>query len=75
MSGNDPVTTEATTMLGSLDSLTAQANLEGLVSPDGQNYVVPVSNVEPVPEPMTAGCFLLGLGAWGCINRLRAKRR
>jgi len=69
VSGNDPVTTEAATMLGSLSSLTAQADLQGLVSPDGQNFVV------PVPEPTTAGCFLLGLGALACFQRFTQNRR
>ena len=73
VSGNDPVTTEAATMLGSLGSLTAQADLQGLVSPDGQNYVVPF--IAPVPEPTTAGCFLLGLGALACFQRFTQKRR
>jgi hypothetical protein len=29
----------------------------------------------PVPEPTTAGCFLLGLGALVCFQRLAQKRR
>ena len=74
VSGNDPVTTEAATMLGSLSSLTAQADLVGLVSPDGQNYVVP-ADLAPVPEPTTAGCFLLGLGALACFQRFTKNRR
>ena len=69
MSGNDPVTTEAATMLGSLSRLTAQADLQGLVSPDGQNFVV------PIPKPTTAGCFLLGLGALACFQRFTQNRR
>ena len=56
-------------MLGSLSRLTAQADLQGLVSPDGQNFVV------PVPKPTTAGCFLLGLGALACFQRFIKKRR
>ena|ERR1700722_11884725 len=67
-SGNSAVTTEAATMLASLPGLTAQANLEGLVSPDGQNYVV------PVPEPTTAGCFLLGLGTLIFVRHLKQKK-
>jgi hypothetical protein len=69
VSGNDAVTTEAATMLGSLSGLTVQADLQGLVSPSGQNYVV------PVPEPTTAGCFLLGLGALVCFQRFARNRR
>ncbi|MGB7747305.1 MAG: hypothetical protein WBN75_08455 [Verrucomicrobiia bacterium] len=67
-SGNDPVTTEAANMLASLGSLTAQADLVGLASPDGQNYVV------AAPEPTTAGCFLLGLGALACSRRWRQRK-
>ena len=54
VSGNAAVTTEAATELASVPGLTALAGLEGLVSPDGQNYVV-------VPEPTTmiAGALLL----------------
>jgi hypothetical protein len=72
--GNDSVTTEAANMLSNLGNLTAQADLQGLVSPDGQNYVVPV-DLAPVPEPTTAGCFLLGLGALACFQRLTQNRR
>ena len=72
-SGNDPVTTEAANMLSRLGSLTAQASLQGLVSPVGQNYVVPM--IAPAPEPTTAGCFLLGLGALVCFQRFTEKRR
>jgi hypothetical protein len=74
VSGNPLVTTEAANMLGSLSSLTAQADLVGLVSPDGQNYVVP-ADLAPVPEPTTAGCFLLGLGALACFQRFTQNRR
>jgi hypothetical protein len=67
VSGNDPVTTEAASMLSSLGTLSAQADLVGLVGPNGpsgeQSYVV------AVPEPTTAGCFLLGLGALVCSRR------
>jgi len=52
--GNDPVTGLATTMLGNLPNLTTEANLVALVSPSGQNYVV------PVPEPTTV---VAGFGA------------
>ena len=68
-SGNTPVTTEAAAMLASLPTLTAQANLEALVSPDGQGFVV------PVPEPTTAGCFLLGLGVLVFHRRFRKNER
>lgn len=70
-SNNDPVTTEASLMLASLSSLTVQANLIGLNSPDGQNFVVP----NPVPEPTAASCFLLGLGALFCSQRFIRNRR
>jgi hypothetical protein len=30
---------------------------------------------EPAPEPTTTGCFLLGLGALVCFQRLAQKRR
>jgi hypothetical protein len=74
-SGNDAVTNEAAAMLANLPNLSDEANLEGLVSPTGQNYVVPVpNNVEPVPEP-TAGCFLVGLGVLACLQRLKIGRR
>lgn len=68
-SGNDPVTTEATTMLANLPNLTAQANLEGLTSPDGQNYVV------SAPEPTTAGCLMIGVGVLACFQRWKIGRR
>jgi hypothetical protein len=73
VSGNDPVTTEATTMLGSLGSLTIQTDLQGLVSPDGQNYVVPF-DVASVPEPMSAGVLLLGFGVLVCSRCWRQRR-
>jgi len=69
VSDNGPVTTGAATMLDSLSSLTSQADLQGLVSLNGQNFVV------PVPEPTTTGCFLLGLGALVCFQRFTQKRR
>jgi len=68
VSGNDAVTTEAAAMLANLPNLTVEANLAGLVSPDGQNYVV------AVPEPTTADCFLLGLGVLACSRRFRQNR-
>ncbi|HEX3856420.1 MAG TPA: hypothetical protein VHY30_03885 [Verrucomicrobiae bacterium] len=70
-SDNNAVTTEAAAMLASLPGLTAQANLVGLISPDGQNYVVPV----PAPEPTTTGCLLVGLVVFGCFQRLKIGRR
>ena len=74
-SGNDPVTAEAATMLASLPNLTAeQAGLEGLVSPDGQNYIAPPTGT-PVPEPTTSGCFVAGLGVLACLQRLKIGRR
>lgn len=33
------------------------------------------SQVPPVPEPTTAGCFLLGLGALACLQRFTQNRR
>ncbi|MGA2181011.1 MAG: hypothetical protein ABSH15_15700 [Verrucomicrobiota bacterium] len=54
VSGNDPVTDEAANMLGNLVNLSAEADLVGLVSPDGQNYVV------PVPEPTTMTIIIAG---------------
>jgi D-serine deaminase-like pyridoxal phosphate-dependent protein len=74
LSDNDPVTTEATTMLDSLGSLTVQADLQDLVSPDGQNYVVPF-DVSSVPEPVSAGVLLLGLGVLVCSRDWRQGRR
>jgi hypothetical protein len=56
VSGNDPVTTEAATMLDSLGSLSAQADLQGLVSPTAQNCVV------LAPEPASAFLMTIGLG-------------
>ena len=54
-SGNALVTTEAANMLSNLGNLIARADLQGLVSPDGQNYVVLV----PEPTTMIAGALLL----------------
>jgi hypothetical protein len=71
VTGNDPVTTQATAMLTNLPNLSDEANLEGLVSPTGQNYVVLVSNVEPVPEPTSLA--LASLGGLGVLL-LRRKR-
>jgi hypothetical protein len=61
VSGNDPVTTLANTMTGNLVNLTAEADLRALVSPTGQNYVVPV----PEPTTMLAGAGVLGLALLG----------
>jgi hypothetical protein len=73
LNGTDPaVTNEATIMLDNLPNITDEASLEGLVSTNGQNYVVPF--VEPVPEPTTAGCFLLGLGTLACCRRFNRNR-
>ena len=68
VSGNDPVTSEASTMLDSLPGLTVEADLIALTD-NGQGYVV------AVPEPTAAGCFLLGLGALVCFQRFTQKRR
>jgi hypothetical protein len=54
-SGYPDVTSEVNTMLGSLPGLTTEADLIGLVSPDGQSYVVAV----PEPSTMLAGALLL----------------
>ena len=67
VSGNDPVTSEASTMLDSLPGLTVEADLMALTD-TGQGYVV------AVPEPTAAGCFLLGLGALVCFQRFAQKR-
>jgi len=73
VNGNDPVTTEAAGMLANLPNLTDQADLAGLVGPNGlsgeQCYVV------AVPEPTTVGCFLLGLGVLVCVQRFTQNRR
>ena len=73
VTGNDPVTTEAAAMIANLPNLNDTANLMGLVGPNGpsgeQSYVV------AVPEPTTAGCFLLGLGALACFLVLETKSR
>jgi hypothetical protein len=68
VSGNDLVTSEASTMLDNLPNLSAEANLIALTD-SGQGYVV------AVPEPTTTGCFLLGLGALVCCQRFTQKRR
>ena len=70
VSGNSPVTSEASTMLASIPTLTAEADLVGLVSTDGQNYVVAV----PEPTTMMAGALLLlpfGASALRIIRRNR----
>jgi hypothetical protein len=68
---SDPVYSEALGMLNNLPNLTAEANLTGLVSPTGQNWVV----LTPVPEPAAAGCLLLGLGVWAGFKRLKTGRQ
>ena len=69
---SDPIYGEAASMISSLGTLSAQADLVALVGPNGpsgeQSYVV------AVPEPTTAGCFLLGLGALVCCQRFTQKR-
>jgi hypothetical protein len=65
-SGNNPVTIEAASMLANLPNLTVQADLVGLVSPTGQNYVVPA----PAPEPTT-----LALASLGGLGVLLLRRR
>jgi hypothetical protein len=63
VSGNDAVTAEAANELASLPGLSAQAQLQALVSPSGQNYVVASgqNSLAVVPEPTTmiAGALLL----------------
>jgi len=49
------VSTLVATMLGALPSLTAKADLQAIVSPDGQSYVVAV----PEPTTIIAGALLL----------------
>jgi hypothetical protein len=71
---NDPIYSEAATMLGNLGNLTAEANLEGLVSPTGQNYVVPVNGMVPAPEPTTAAIGAIG-GFIGLVSLQRIRRR
>jgi hypothetical protein len=61
VSGNNAVTSLAATMTGNLVNLTAKADLQALVSPSGQNYVVPV----PEPTTMVAGAGALGLALLG----------
>jgi len=68
-SGNYAVTSLAATMTSSLANLTAEADLRALVSPTGQNYVVPV----PEPTTMVAGAGALGLALLG-MGRARRSR-
>jgi hypothetical protein len=70
VSGNDPVTAEAANMLASLSGLTGLADLRGLVSPSGQNYVVPV----PEPTTMIAGALLLLPFGASTLRILRKKQ-
>jgi hypothetical protein len=69
----DPIYGEAIAEIANLPYLTAQADLVGLVGPNGpsgeQSYVV------AVPEPTTVGCFLLGLGALACGRHFSKNRR
>ena len=65
VSGNDPVTTEATGMLNNLPTLTQLADLQALVGPNGpggeQSFVV------AVPEPGTMALVTVGgllLAGW-----------
>ena len=73
VNGNDPVTIEAAAMIASLPTLTETAPLMALIGPDGpsgeQTFVV------AVPEPTTAGCFLLGLGVLTRFQRFAQKQR
>ena len=76
-SGNDSVTDETAIMLAALPGLATEADLEAIVSPDGQSYVIAGPSgyiVTPVPEATTliAGALLvLPLGA----STLRILRR
>jgi hypothetical protein len=67
--GNNRVTSLADEMTGNLKYLTAKADLQALVSPSGQNYVVPV----PEPTTMVAGAGALGLALLG-MGRARRSR-
>lgn len=67
---SDPVYSEATTMLNSLPTLTAEASLVALVSPTGQNYVVP-AGLNVVPEPSSIA--LAGLAGLVVLLRKRFK--
>ncbi|MGA9777692.1 MAG: hypothetical protein WBS33_05425 [Verrucomicrobiia bacterium] len=69
-SGNDSVTTETASMLASLSGLTAEADLEAIVSPDGQSYVVAVPEVSTV----IAGALLL-LPFAACTFKIVRKHR
>jgi hypothetical protein len=69
VSGNDQVTSLANIMTGNLGNLIAQADLRALVSPSGQNYVVPV----PEPTTMIAGAGALGLALLGMGRGRRAR--
>jgi hypothetical protein len=72
VSGNNAVTSEATTMLANLGNLTAQADLEALVlsQSSGQGYVVAV----PEPATMIAGALLLLPFGASTLRILRRKR-
>jgi hypothetical protein len=45
--------------------------------PDTHEYIIDngIATITPVPEPTTAGCFLLGLGALACFRRFTQNRR
>jgi len=45
----------------------------GMSGTSGTTFTV--SEIQLVPEPTTAGCFLLGLGALACFQRFTQKRR
>jgi hypothetical protein len=63
---SDPIYSEAASMLSNLPNITGEASLVGLISPDGQNYVVPL----PTPEPTT-----LTLAGLGGLTVLLLRRR
>jgi hypothetical protein len=69
VNGNTAVTDEATTMLGSLSGLTAEADLIALTD-SGQGYVVAV----PEPATMIAGALLLLPFGASTLRILRRKR-
>jgi hypothetical protein len=69
VSGNTAVTDEANTMLGSLPSLTAQADLIALID-SGQGYVVAV----PEPTTVVAGALLLLPFGASALRILRKKQ-
>jgi hypothetical protein len=81
VSGNNAVTAEAANELASLPGLSAQAQLQALVSPSRQNYVVgsvvAVGQTDaPLPEPTTmiAGALLLLPFGASTLRLLRKNR-